>query len=98
MNTFDNFDRAYCDKVSNAVWSAIESASREPMSGLSPVRNREAYSALINVMAMMLAQSDAPANAIDQIAGTLGKTLVERVGWARDAARKNPVVGRNNIN
>lgn len=98
MNTFDKFDRAYCDKVSNAVWTAIEAASREPLSRLSPIRNREAYSALINVMAMMLAQSDAPASAIDQIAGKLGKTLVERVGWARDAARKNPVVGRNSFN
>ena len=98
MNSFDKFDHTYCDKVSDAVWTAIEAASREPLSGLSPVRNREAYSALINVMAMMLAHSDAPANAIDQIAGKLCKALVERVGWARDAVRKNPVVGRNNIN
>ena len=98
MNSFDKFDHAYCDKVSNALWAAIEATSRDPLSGLSPIRNREAYSALINVMAMMLAQSDAPVSAIDQIAGTLSKTLIQRVGWARDAVRKNPVVGRNHFN
>lgn len=98
MNSFDKFDHTYCDKVSDAVWTAIEATSREPLSGLSPVRNREAYSALINVMAMMLAHSDAPASTIDQVAATLSNTLTERVGWARDAVRKNPVVGRNHFN
>jgi hypothetical protein len=94
MNTFDKFDQKYCTKVCNAVWDAIESASREPLSGLSPVRNREAYSALINVMAMMLAQSKAPAQTIDQIAAHLAETLVKRVGLARAALRDTVVVSR----
>lgn len=38
MNTFDKFDTAYREKISNAVWDAIEAASRDPRSGLSPKR------------------------------------------------------------
>lgn len=98
MNTFDKFDTAYCNKINEAVWNAIVAASREPVSGLSPVRNREAYSALINVMAMLLAQSNAPAHAIDQIAEHLQETLCERVGWARAATRDSSVVSRKDIN
>lgn len=98
MNTFDKFDTAYREKIASAVWDAIEAASRDPLSGLSPMRNREVYSALINVMAMLLAQSSAPAQAINQIAGQLQETLVERAGWARSAMREDMVVSRKDIN
>jgi len=98
MNSFDKFDHDYCNKVRDAVWQAIEAASFDPVSGLSIMRNGEAYSALLNVMAGILAQSKAPAHAIDGFAAHLAEKLVERVGWARAALRDGSVVGRNDMN
>jgi len=53
----DAFDRAYRDRVRDAVWQAIVEASRDPATGLSALRNYEIYDALLQIQAMILASS-----------------------------------------
>lgn len=53
----DLFDRAYRDRVCDAVWKAIVEASRDPVTGISPLRNYEIYDALLQIQAMILASS-----------------------------------------
>jgi hypothetical protein len=53
----DVFDRAYRDRVRDAVWTAIVAASRDPATDMSPLRNYEIYDALLQIQAMILASS-----------------------------------------
>ena len=53
----DAFDRAYCDRIREAVWEAIIEASRDPATELAPLRNYEIYDALLHLQAMILASS-----------------------------------------
>jgi hypothetical protein len=55
--SIDVFDRAYRDRVLDAVWKAIVAASRDPATGVSPLRNYEIYDALLQIQAMILASS-----------------------------------------
>ena len=56
-NEIDAFDRAYCDRIREAVWEAIIEASRDPATDLAPLRNYEIYDALLQLQAMILASS-----------------------------------------
>ena len=53
----DVFDRAYRDRVREAVWEAIIEASRDPTTSIAPLRNYEIYDALLQLQAMILASS-----------------------------------------
>lgn len=53
----DLFDHAYRDRIRDAVWKAIIEASRDPVSGVAPLRNYEIYDALLQIQAMILASS-----------------------------------------
>jgi hypothetical protein len=51
------FDRAYCDRIREAVWTAIVATSRDPASKVAQLRNYEIYDALLQLQAMILASS-----------------------------------------
>jgi hypothetical protein len=53
----DAFDRAYCDRVRDAVWAAIIATSRDPTTKVAQLRNYEIYDALLQLQAMILASS-----------------------------------------
>ena len=53
----DVFDRAYRDRVREAVWEAIIEASRDSTTSIAPLRNYEIYDALLQLQAMILASS-----------------------------------------
>lgn len=53
----DLFHHAYRDRIRDAVWKAIVEASRDPVSGVAPLRNYEIYDALLQIQAMILASS-----------------------------------------
>jgi hypothetical protein len=89
----DTFDAAYRDKVRDSVWAAIVVASRDPASGLAPVRNYEVYDALLQVQAMILASSKQASSPTKtrEIANELAKRLRTHVAafrkaYARDGA------------
>jgi len=53
----DAFDRAYCDRIREAVWAAIIASSRDPVTNVAQLRNYEIYDALLQLQAMILASS-----------------------------------------
>ncbi len=53
----DAFDRAYCDRIRDAVWQAIIAASRDSGTQIAQLRNYEIYDALLQLQAMILASS-----------------------------------------
>lgn len=53
----DFFDRAYRDRICDTVWKAIIDASRDPDTGIAPLRNYEIYDALLQIQAMLVASS-----------------------------------------
>jgi hypothetical protein len=53
----DAFDRAYCDRIRDAVWDAVIAASRDPATKVAQLRNYEIYDALLQLQAMILASS-----------------------------------------
>ena len=53
----DAFDRAYRDRILQAVWQAIIDASRDPTTKTAQLRNYEIYDALLQTQAMILASS-----------------------------------------
>ena len=53
----DAFDRAYCDRIREAVWDAIVGASRDSVTNTARLRNYEIYDALLQLQAMILASS-----------------------------------------
>jgi hypothetical protein len=53
----DAFDRAYCDRLRDAVWDAIIASSRDPTTKVAQLRNYEIYDALLQLQAMILASS-----------------------------------------
>jgi hypothetical protein len=53
----DAFDRAYRDRILEAVWQAIIDASRDPATKTAQLRNYEIYDALLQAQAMILASS-----------------------------------------
>ncbi len=57
LQGIDAFDRAYCDRVREAVWDAIIGASRDPVTNTAQLRNYEVYDALLQLQAMILASS-----------------------------------------
>jgi hypothetical protein len=87
----DSFDSVYRDKIREAVWAAIVTASRDPATGLAPVRNYEIYDALLQVQALILAsskQSSSPTKT-REIANEFAKRLRTHVAefkkaYARD--------------
>ena len=53
----DAFDRAYCERIRDAVWDAIIATSRDPATKVAQLRNYEIYDALLQLQAMILASS-----------------------------------------
>ena len=53
----DAFDRAYRDRIREAAWEAVITASRDPTTNLAQLRNYEIYDALLQLQAMILASS-----------------------------------------
>ena len=53
----DGFDRAYCDRIRDAVWDAIVATSHDPATKVAQLRNYEIYDALLQLQAMILASS-----------------------------------------
>ena len=53
----DTFDRAYCDRIREAVWEAVIAASRDSTTQIAQLRNYEIYDALLQLQAMILASS-----------------------------------------
>jgi hypothetical protein len=53
----DSFDRAYRDRIRDAVWDAILVASRDSTTNVAPLRNYEIYDALLQLQAIILASS-----------------------------------------
>jgi len=64
----DAFDRAYRDRILEAVWQAIIDASRDPATKTAQLRNYEIYDALLQTQAMILASSK-EANSATQMRG-----------------------------
>jgi hypothetical protein len=87
----DVFDPLYRDKVRDAVWGAIVNASRDPGTGLAPVRNYEVYDALLQVQAMILASSKQASSPTKtrEIANELAKRLRTHVAGFRKAYEAN---------
>ena len=89
----DLFDPVYRDRVRDAVWAAIVEASRDPVTGLAPVRNYEIYDALLQVQAMILASSkeaSSPAKT-REIASELAKRLRTHIAGFRKAYERDGV-------
>ena len=66
IKQIDAFDRAYCDRIRDAVWNAIVEASRERETKVATLRNYEIYDALLQLQAMILAsakETDSPTKA-----------------------------------
>jgi hypothetical protein len=89
----DVFDRAYRDRVCDAVWKAIVEAVRDPATGISPLRNYEVYDALLQIQAMILAsskESGSPAklrSISDDFSRRLRRLVADlRKTYARDGA------------
>jgi hypothetical protein len=61
----DDFDRAYRDRIRDAVWDAILAASRDPKTGMTALRNYEIYDALLQLQAIILASSKQAASAAE---------------------------------
>jgi hypothetical protein len=57
VRNIDAIDRAYRDRIRDAVWQAIIAASRDPTTKVSQLRNYEIYDALLQLQAMILASS-----------------------------------------
>lgn len=53
----DAFDRAYCDRIRDAVLHAIITTSHDPATKVAQIRNYEIYDALLQLQAMILASS-----------------------------------------
>lgn len=53
----DVFDRAYCERIRDAVWKTIVETSRNPETKMAALRNYEIYDALLQLQAMILASS-----------------------------------------
>lgn len=89
----DSFDSVYRDKVRDAVWEAIVVASRDPKTGLAPVRNYEIYDALLQVQAMILASSKQASSPTKTrgIANELAKRLRTHVASFRRAYEREGV-------
>jgi hypothetical protein len=57
IGDIDAFDRAYCERIRDAVWAAIITTSRDPATNVAQLRNYEIYDALLQLQAMILASS-----------------------------------------
>jgi hypothetical protein len=57
VKDIDVFDKAYCDRIRDAVWTAVVEASRDPNTNVAALRNYEIYDALLQLQAMILASS-----------------------------------------
>ena len=61
----DDFDRAYRDRIRDAVWDAILEAARDPKTNVTALRNYEIYDALLQLQAIILASSKQAASATE---------------------------------
>jgi hypothetical protein len=89
----DNFDRAYRDRIRDAVWDAIIEASRDPATNASSLRNYEIYDALLQLQAIILASSKQAGSAAEmraigvQFAKRLRRLVAEfKTTYDRDGA------------
>jgi hypothetical protein len=57
LQGIDAFDRAYCDRIREAVWAAIIASSHDPVTKVAQLRNYEIYDALLQLQALILASS-----------------------------------------
>jgi hypothetical protein len=73
----DAFDRAYRDRILQAVWQAIIDASRDPATQTAQLHNYEIYDALLQIQAMILASSK-EANSAAQMRG-IGNEFAKRL-------------------
>jgi hypothetical protein len=73
----DVFDRAYRDRILQAVWQAIVDASRDPATKTAQLRNYEIYDALLQAQAMILASSK-EASSATQMRG-IGNEFAKRL-------------------
>ena len=83
----DAFDRAYRDRVLEAVWQAIIDASRDPATKTAQLRNYEIYDALLQAQAMILASSKEASSATQMrgIANAFAKRLRRSVAEFKNA-------------
>jgi len=83
VKEIDAFDRAYCDRIREAVWEAIIVASRDPATDVASLRNYEIYDALLQLQAMILASSKEAGSPVkmraigDQFAKRLRRLVAE---------------------
>jgi len=89
----DIFDPLYRDKVRDAVWDAIVAASRDPTTGLAPLRNYEIYDALLQVQAMIIASSKQASSPTKtrEIVNELAKRLRTHVATLKEAYERDGV-------
>jgi hypothetical protein len=83
----DAFDRAYRDRILQAVWQAIIDASRDPATKTAQLRNYEIYDALLQTQAMILASSKEASSATQMrgIGNEFAKRLRRLVAEFKDA-------------
>jgi len=83
----DAFDRAYRDRILQAVWEAIVDASRDPSTKIAQLRNYEIYDALLQTQAMILASSKEASSATEMrgISSEFAKRLRRLVAEFKNA-------------
>ena len=83
----DAFDRAYRDRILQAVWQAIIDASRDPATKTAQLLNYEIYDALLQTQAMILASSKEASSATQMrgIGNEFAKRLRRLVAEFKDA-------------
>jgi hypothetical protein len=83
----DAFDRAYRDRILQAVWEAIVDASRDPATKIAQLRNYEIYDALLQTQAMILASSKEASSATEMrgISSEFAKRLRRLVAEFKNA-------------
>lgn len=88
----DVFDRAYCDRIRDIVWSAILEGTRDPVTNMSALRNYEIYDALLQIQAMIVASAKQASSPTEM--RTIGKSLQrDFVGWSLSSRKCTIVTG-----
>jgi hypothetical protein len=83
----DAFDRAYRNRILQAIWQAIIDASRDPATNTSQLRNYEIYDALLQTQAMILASAKGASSGTQMrgISNEFAKRLRRLVAEFKDA-------------
>ena len=88
----DAFDRAYRDRILEAVWQAIIDASRDPATKIAQLRNYEIYDALLQPQAMILASSK-EASSATKMRG-IGNEFAKRLrAWSPNSRTRTIATG-----